>query len=75
MDTALTTDMPAHGDAAEMESAIARVIEQIKEIREQMKADDVAIARFKAENAVLKAETQTLRDETRAILASLRNAA
>jgi cell division protein FtsB len=74
METTLTTDMPAE-DAAEMESTIARLIEQFKEIREQMKADDLEIAWLKAENAVLKAESQTLREETRAILASLHKAA
>lgn len=74
MDTALTSDMTAD-DTAEMESAIARLIEQFQEIREQMKADDLEIVRLKAENAALKAESQTLRDETRAILASLQKAA
>lgn len=74
MDTALTTDTPGD-DAAETASAIARIIEQIQEVREQMRADDIEIARLKAENAILKAETQTLRDETRAILASLQSAA
>lgn len=59
-------------EAAEMEAILTRTITQIDEIREQMRADDIAIAQIKAENAVLKAETRVLRDETRAIIAGLR---
>lgn len=57
--------------SAEVKAALTRVIAQVKEIREQMKADDAAIAQIKAETVALKAETQTLRDETRAILLNL----
>lgn len=46
------------------EAVIARIVEQIKEVRQQMKADDKDIARLKAESA-------ELRDETRAILARM----
>jgi len=70
MDTALPPALTAE-EVVETETALTRIIEQISEIREQMKADDVAIARLKAETAILKAESQTLREETRAILAHL----
>lgn len=59
-------------ESAEMEAVLTHTIAQISEIREQMRADDVAIAQIRAENAVLKAETHTLRDETRSIIAALR---
>lgn len=62
---------PSRDGPAEVEAALTQVIAQIKEIREQMKADDAAIAQIKAENAALKAETQMLRDEMRAILLNL----
>ena len=55
-------------DAVEAEAALERIIDQIREIQEQMKADDAEIARLKVETAELKAET-------RAILALLRPAA
>jgi len=76
METILTADTPGDGSTAivEVEKTIARFIEQIREAREQMKADDADIARLKAENALLKTESQTLRDETRAILARLQPA-
>lgn len=65
METAITTDSPAN--EADVEAVLARILEQIKEVREQMKADDAEIAR-------LKAETAELRTETRAILARLQAA-
>ncbi len=76
METILTADTPGDGGTGvvEVEKTIARFIEQIREAREQMKADDADIARLKAENALLKTESQTLRDETRAILARLQPA-
>jgi len=61
-------------EVAETEAILTRTIAQIAEMREQMRADDIAIAQIKAENAVLKAETQALRDETRTIIAGLRSA-
>lgn len=81
MDTAsVVTAQP--DNAAEMEAALTRVIGEIAEVREQMKADDAEIARLKGESAALKAEsvalkaeTQTLREETRTVIASLRSAA
>ncbi|MBW3625035.1 MAG: hypothetical protein KY468_16680 [Armatimonadetes bacterium] len=62
MDTAVTTNPPSN--EAEAEAVFARILQQLSEVREQMKADDVAIARLKAESA-------ELREETRAILARL----
>lgn len=70
MNTAFTAVTPE--EAAEWETLIAHTLAQIADVREQMRADDIAIAQIKAESAVLKAETQTLREETRAALASLR---
>ena len=68
--------------AAEVEATLAYFIEQIVAAREQMKADDAAIARIKTEAAALKAESITLKmesaalqTETRAIIAGLRSAA
>ena len=57
----------------DMEAAIAHMFQQIDEIREQMKADDVEIAQIRSERAVLRAEAQALRDETEGILASVRS--
>ncbi len=77
METILTADTSGDSNssvAVEVEKTIAHFIEQMQEAREQMKADDADIARVKAENAVLKTESQTLRDETRAILARLQPA-
>ncbi|HTE19445.1 MAG TPA: hypothetical protein VK689_13835 [Armatimonadota bacterium] len=67
MDTTLNNN-PSNTDAVDAEAALDYVIGQIREIREQMKADDAEIARLKLETAELKAET-------RAILALLRPAA
>ena len=62
METTVTTDSVT--SEAEVEAVFARVLEQIKEVRQQMKADDAEISRLKAESA-------QLRTETRAILARL----
>ena len=51
----------------EAEAVLARIVEQINEVRQQMKADDEAIAHLKAESA-------ELRTETRAIIARLQEA-
>lgn len=75
MDSTMTADTPAAAGMTDVENTIAGTLEQIQTIREQMRLDDDEIARLKAENALLKAESQTLRDETRAILASLQRAA
>ena len=85
MDTAFTTNPPTD-DEAETEAAIARILEQIREVREEMRADDEAISRLKVESQALKLETAVLRaeagamklettalrEETRALLAGLR---
>ncbi len=54
----------------EMEDAFARLLMQIKEVREQMKASDVIIRQIDAEYALLKAESQILRKQTENILAN-----
>lgn len=72
METATVADAYPAG-SAEIEAALTRVIEQIDEVREQMKTDDAVIAQLKADNAALKAEAQALRDETRAILTNLQS--
>ncbi len=56
----------------ELEDALAHLVTQIDEIREQMKADDVIIRQSDAEYALLKAESQTLRKQTESILANVR---
>jgi hypothetical protein len=61
----------SHQEAAEMEAteeALAGILEQLRDLREKMRADDAEIARLKVETAELKAGTK-------AILASLRQAA
>ena len=55
--------------AQEMEDAFAQLITQIKEVRQQMQADDASIRQSNAEYAILRAEAQDLRKETEAILA------
>ncbi len=55
METAMTTDPPTN--EAEAAAMLARIVEQIKEVREQMKADDAEITRLKAESAELRTET------------------
>ena len=64
--TVIVSDNPK-----EMEAAIARMLQQIDVIREQMKATDAEIAQIRAEKAVLRAEAQALGEETRAILSNL----
>jgi len=73
----------------EMKSAVAYILQQIREARDKMRADDEAIVRLKAESEILKVEvatlrteavtlkleTATLRAETRALLARLQVAA
>ena len=57
----------------ELEEAIAHLVMQIDEIREQMKADDASIRQSSAEYAILKAESQILRTQTEKILAKVRS--
>ena len=57
----------------DLEDAIAHLVMQIDEIREQMKADDVSIRQSDAEYALLKAESQILRKQTEGILANVRS--
>lgn len=59
-------------DPKEMEAAISHMLQQIDEIREQMKATDADIARMNARYDVTRAETRAMRDETESILARLR---
>ena len=70
------------GGAAEVETALAYLIGQIAEIRQQMKADDAEIAEIRAETAALKMEgaalkmeSAALRMKTRTIVAGLREIA
>jgi hypothetical protein len=58
MESAVTTSPPT--DEAETEAVLARLSEQMKVVREQMQADDVEIARLKAESAELRAETRAI---------------
>ena len=67
--TALSETMPPE-TVQEVEAALARLITQIREIREQMKADDVIIRQSNAEYAILRAESQALRKQTESILAN-----
>ncbi len=65
-----TVSIPVHSPetAQEVEDAIAHLITQIREIREQMKADDVIIRQSSADYAILRAESQALRKQTESIL-------
>ena len=67
-----TSTVTAPEATQDLEATFARLIAQIDEIREQMKADDISIRQSDAEYAVLKAESQTLRAQTESILANLR---
>ena len=60
-------EFPMPVNEKEAEAVLARIVEQIKEVRQQMQTDDKDIARLKAESA-------ELRNETREILARLQNA-
>ncbi len=55
------------GSAAETETGLTYLIEQIAEIRQQMKADDAEIAEIKAETAALKMEGAALKTESAAL--------
>ncbi len=71
MDTAFTASTPSSN--AEMEAAVSHMFQQIDALREQMKADDAAIAKIRAESAILSAQSRAMREETRSILANLRS--
>jgi len=58
MENAVTISAPAN--EAEMEMVLARLSEQMNEVRAQMQADDAEIARLKAKSAELRAETHAL---------------
>ena len=70
MDMASTVIVP--DTPKEMKAAIAQMLHQIDEIREQMKAADADIARMNAQYDVSRAEMLALREETEGILARLR---
>ena len=55
METTITPYPPTN--EAEVEAIFASILEQIKGVREQMKADDCEIARLKVESAEVRAET------------------
>ena len=71
MDTAFTASTPSSN--AEMEAAVFHMFQQIDALREQMKVDDAAIAKIRAESALLSAQSRVTREETRSILANLRS--
>lgn len=50
------------------QSTIAELMDQIDTLRSQMKANDIAIAKYRAESAAFKAQGLELREETRKIL-------
>jgi uncharacterized coiled-coil DUF342 family protein len=58
MDQAVTISPPSN--EAEAEIVLARLSEQLNEVRAQMQADDAEIARLKAESAELRAETRAI---------------
>ena len=66
----MESTMTAPETTQEMEDAFTHLIMQIDEIREQMKATDVIIRQSDAEYAILKAESQILRTQTKKILAN-----
>ena len=55
--------------AQDLEEALARLMTQIAEIRQQMQADNVSIRQSNAEYVILRAESQKLRVQTENILA------
>lgn len=71
MDTVSAASIP--NSPKEMKAAISQMLRQIDELREQMKADDIAIARLNAEYAALKEEGLILQQETERLLANLRS--
>ena len=67
-----TLPLDSHPEEAEdLESAIDRIIVQIKHCRDEMAAEQREIDRLKAYSRSLKAESDVLRAETRALLDSL----
>lgn len=52
---------------APTQATLAELIAQIDALRSHMKADDRAIAQYRAESAMLKAQGYELREETRRI--------
>lgn len=70
MDIASTVIVP--DNPKEIKAAISHMLRQIDEIREQMKATDVDMARMNAQYDATRTETLALRKETEIILARLR---
>jgi predicted RNase H-like nuclease (RuvC/YqgF family) len=66
------TVQPNPEEAAELEAAIARMIEEMDELRAIMAEDQAEIERLKAESERLKAETNALKEKSRAIQADTR---
>ncbi len=58
MDTAVTPNSPSN--EAEAEAVFSHILQQLSGVREQMKADDLEIARLKAQSAELRAETRAI---------------
>jgi uncharacterized protein (DUF3084 family) len=61
----IVSSQPKLESPAEYEAAIEECLQEIRRLNEQMRTDQAAIDR-------LKAETQQLKAETRAILASIK---
>jgi len=70
--TSGATVQPTPEEAAALEEAIARMIEEMDDLRALMEKDQVEIERLKADSARLKAEANGLKEESRAIQADTR---
>lgn len=66
--------VPTPVDDAGMESGIREMLGQMKVLRSEMERDQAAIDRLKREIAEIKAESESLKTETRAVLAALTKA-
>jgi hypothetical protein len=64
-----TVEPPA--DDAAAEAAIGQMILHMKELRAQMVSDQAEIERLKVETAALRGAGETLKAETRTLLATL----
>jgi hypothetical protein len=65
---------PPADDLAEIGAAIARMIDEIDQLRARMESDQTEIERMKADSQRLRSESDRLKVETRALLDTLRSA-
>ena len=70
--TSGATVQPTPEEAAELEAAINRMIEEMDELRALMEKDQAEIERLKAESDYLKMKAQAVQAETRSVLAQLK---